>query len=212
VLALCVLGGLAAAWRYTALAELLTAQRLGEWARLARQSRWAPVVLILAYIPAAFVLFPRPLLTLVAVLAFGPLLGFAYGMLGVLAAAVATYYVGRGLRYQTVRRVLGERLDDAKQIFRGQTVLAVFAVNMVPVPPFGVQGIMAGAMRLKLWQYALGTLLAVLPGALLAMTFGHQVSAALDDPAKLSYGLVAAAVLLFAAFVYLGRRWASRRP
>ena len=206
-----MLGGLAAAWRYTPLAEMISAQRLTEWAGLARQSRWAPIVLILAYIPAAFVLFPRPLLTLVAVLAFGPLLGFTYGMLGVLAAALVTYYVGRGLRYQTVRRVLGERLDDAKDIFRGQTVLAVFAVNMVPVPPFGVQGIMAGAMRLKVWQYALGTLLAVLPGALLAMTFGHQLSAALEDPTKTSYAVIGAAVLLFAAFVYFGRRWAMRR-
>ena len=193
-----MLGGLAAAWRYTPLAEMISAQRLTEWAGLARQSRWAPIVLILAYIPAAFVLFPRPLLTLVAVLAFGPLLGFTYGMLGVLAAALVTYYVGRSLRYQTVRRVLGERLDDAKEIFRGQTVLAVFAVNMVPVPPFGVQGIMA-------------TLLAVLPGALLAMTFGHQLSAALEDPTKTSYAVIGAAVLLFAAFVYFGRRWATRR-
>jgi phospholipase D1/2 len=209
--ALGVLAGLAAAWHFTPLAEMITPQRLGEWARVVRQSRWAPFVLVVAYIPAAFVLFPRPLLTLIAVLAFGPLLGFTYGMLGILAAALVTYWVGRAVRYQTVRRVLGERLDEARHIFRGHAVLAVFAVNMVPVPPFGVQGIMAGAMRLNVWQYSLGTLLAVLPGALLATTFGNQIMAALEDPAQVSYWLMGAAVVLFAGFVYFARRWASRR-
>ena len=210
-LGLCALAVLAAAWRYTPLAEMITPQRMGEWARVVRQNRWAPIALILAYIPAAFVLFPRPLLTLISVLAFGPLLGFTYGIAGILAAALTTYWVGRGLRYQTVRRVIGEKLDEARHIFRGQTVLAVFAVNMVPVPPFGVQGIMAGAMRLNVWQYALGTVLAVLPGALLATTLGDQIAAALEDPAQVSYLAAVGAIALFILFMYWARRWASRR-
>lgn len=209
--AFCVLAALAAAWRYTPLAEMITPQGIGEWARVIRQSRWAPFALVLAYIPAAFVLFPRPLLTLIAVLAFGPLLGFTYGIAGILAAALATYWAGRGLRYQRVRRVFGAKLDEARHIFRGHAVLAVFAVNMVPVPPFGVQGIMAGAMRLNVWQYALGTLLAVLPGALLATTFGDQIVTALEDPSNVSYRLIGVAVVLFAGFVYFARRWALRR-
>jgi uncharacterized membrane protein YdjX (TVP38/TMEM64 family) len=107
--------------------------------------------------------------------------------------------------------VLGERLDEARHIFRGQTVLAVFAVNMVPVPPFGVQGIMAGTMRLNVWHYALGTVLAVLPGALLATTLGGQIAAAFEDPASFSYLVMGGAIVLFAVFVYCARRWALRR-
>ena len=39
-------------------------------------------------------MFPRPLITLFAVIAFGPWLGFVYSMTGILLAALVTYYVG----------------------------------------------------------------------------------------------------------------------
>ena len=86
---------LAAAWRFTPLAELVTAERIVGWARAVRGVPWAPLVVIALYTPAAFLMFPRPLLTLLMVIAFGPWLGFAYGMAGILIAALATYYAGR---------------------------------------------------------------------------------------------------------------------
>jgi phospholipase D1/2 len=202
---------LAAAWRYTPLAELLTPKNISAWSRMARQTRWAPIALVLAYTPAAFLMFPRPLLTLVSVVAFGAWLGLAYSIAGILGAAFATYFAGRFLPYERVRRILGDKLESASKALRGHAVIAVFAANMVPVPPFGVQGIIAGAIRLNVWQYALGTFLSLLPGALMITTFGHQISTALDDPSKVSYSLLAAVAVLFALFVYFGRRWAKQR-
>ena len=49
----------------------------------------------------------RPLLTLITVVAFGPWLGFAYSMLGIMIAALATYYTGRALPRDTVKRIAG---------------------------------------------------------------------------------------------------------
>jgi len=63
-----VIGVLGALWRFTPLAHYLTPQRLASWARVLRQSTWAQIALVLAFIPAAFVMFPLPLLILIAVL------------------------------------------------------------------------------------------------------------------------------------------------
>jgi hypothetical protein len=41
--------------------------------------------------------------------------------------------------------------------------------------------------------------------------FGDQISAALEDASKVGYGLVGAALLLLAAFIYLSRRWLRAR-
>ena len=204
-----VMAALAAAWRFSPLAEYLTPQRLAEWAAAARRTRWAPVVLVLAYTPAAFVLFPRPLLTVISVVAFGAWLGLAYAIAGILGAALATYFVGRYMPRRTVRRIVGDMLDDAAPIFRGHAVIGVFAANMVPVPPFGVQGVIAGCMRLSVWQYALGTLLSVLPTALLLALFGHQLSAGLNG--DVSVWLLGLPLVGMAIFAFLGRRWAERR-
>ena len=200
---------LAAAWRFSPLADYLTHERIAGWAHAARRTPWAPLLLILAYTPAAFVLFPRPVLTVISIVAFGAWLGLAYAVAGILGAALATYCVGRYTPREKVRRIVGDALDDAAQIFRGHAVVGVFAANMVPVPPFGVQGIIAGCMRLNVWQYALGTLLSVLPTAILLAFFGHQVSAGLEGNA--SVWLLGLPLLGMAIFVLLGRRWARRR-
>jgi len=203
--------GLAAAWRFTPLADVLTPEKIAQWARAVGGSRWTPVVLALIYTPGAFLMFPRPLLTLVTIVALGPKLGLACSMAGIMVAALATYSAGRFLDRGTVRRLAGERLDDATQVLRGHGVASIFAANMLPVPPFGIQGIIAGAIRIKLWEYALGTLLSLLPGALMITAFGQQIRTAFDDPSKVNYWLPALAAVAFGAFVYVGRRWAAKR-
>src|SRR5689334_5866378 len=96
-LALLALGvaALAAAWRYTPLAQFVSPQRIMGFARLAGSTKWAPFAVVAAYIPAAFVMFPRPLLSLFAIVAFGLWIGGLCVVLGVMAAALATYYAGR---------------------------------------------------------------------------------------------------------------------
>lgn len=209
--AVLVMAALAAAWRYSPLADYLTPHRLAEWARAARETRWAPIALILAYTPAAFILFPRPLLTLMSVVAFGAWLGLVYAVAGILGAALATYFVGRFMSRETVRRIVGDTLDEATQIFRGHAVVGVFAANMVPVPPFGVQGVIAGCMRLDVWQYSLGTLLSIVPSAAMLALFGRQVSTSLEGNGQVSYWLLGLPLLGIAIFAVLGRRWAQRR-
>lgn len=209
--ALVAIGALAGVWRFTPLAEYLTPHSLGTFARMLRESTWAPIALVLSFVPAAFVMFPLPVLILLAVLAFGPLAGLSYGMSGAAAAIVATYCAGRMMRYETLRSILGRKLDGARDLFQGHTVVAAFAVSTVPVPPFGVQGIIAGAMRVSFWQYAAGTLLAMLPGAVLAAVFGREIARGVQDGGSVSWPLLALAVIGFGLFGYLAKRWAARR-
>lgn len=206
-----VAAALAAAWRFTPLAEIITPHNLARWARAAGGSRWTPLVLVLAFTPGAFLMFPRPVLTLVTILALGAGLGLACSMGGILLAALATYGAGRFLKRETVRRLAGDKFGDAARVLRGHGIAAIFAANMLPVPPFGLQGIMAGAIRIKLWEYMFGTFLSLLPGALMITAFGQQIRTALEDPSKVNYWLPALAAVGFGLFVYFGRRWAAKR-
>jgi phospholipase D1/2 len=206
-----VLIALAAAWRYTPLREFITAERITAWARAARGTPWAPWVLVLAYTPAAFVMFPRPLLTLLAIIAFGTWLGFAYATAGVLVAAMVTFYLGRALREGTVKKIAGDHLDPVGKVMRKHGVVSIFALNQVPVPPFVVQGVIAGAVRMKAWEYAVGTVLGMLPALVAWTVFGHQITAALDDAENVSYWMVAVAVAALVLITFLTRRWFTRQ-
>jgi phospholipase D1/2 len=202
---------LAAAWRYTPLSELVTAERIIAWARAVRGMPWAPVVVVLIYTPAAFVMFPRPLLTLATVVAFGPWLGFVYGMAGILLSALATYYAGCIMPPKTVERLAGGKFDHLRKVLRQHGLAAMTAIRILPVAPFALESILAGAMRLKLWHYMLGTFIGMTPGVLATSVFGHQLTRALEDPSTINWWLVAAVLIAFVVLTWLVRRWFASR-
>ncbi len=202
---------LAAAWRYTPLSEFLTPQHIAGWARAARGTAWMPVAIVLVYTPASIVMFPRPLLTLFAVVAFGPWLGFAYSMSGIMLSALTLYLGGRSLPQERVKRIAGDGFDQLTARTRKHGLLAVFALRMTPITPFPVDGLVCGAARIRLFDYLAGTFLGIVPGVLATTVFGHQISRALEDFSRINYWILGGVVVFFVATTYWFGKWLSSK-
>jgi uncharacterized membrane protein YdjX (TVP38/TMEM64 family) len=155
-------------------------------------------------------MFPRPLITLFAVIAYGPWLGFATAMCGDVIAALSTYAVGRALPRDTVRQLAGDKADEISKAMRGHGVLPAFAASIAPVAPFIIVGMAAGAAGIKLWQYLLGNALGMAPGTLASTVFADQVSAALEDPSTINYWVLAGIGVGFLVLILIVRRWLAR--
>jgi len=196
-----------AAWKYTPLAQLADPDVIIKAAREFGSRPWAPIVVMLAYTPACVTMFPRPLITLFAIVAFGAWAGFGYALAGIVIAALATYLGGRLAGRARVRRLAGPKLNRVSEILRKRGLLAMTAVRLVPVAPFAVIGLVAGAIRVRVWHVALGTAIGNAPGTLATTVFGDQLQAALRDPSTINYWLVGAVLLLFAVAILLFRRW-----
>jgi phospholipase D1/2 len=202
-----VMAALAALWRFTPLAEFATAENVIGWAQQFASNWWAPVAIVLAYTPACFVMFPRPLITLAGVIAFGPWLGFLYALVGIVFSAAVTYFVGRRMRRDTVRRLAGKGLDRMVEVLKKHGLLAMTLLRLVPIAPFAVEGIVAGAVRLKLWHLLAGTAIGMLPGTLAATIFGDQLQTALSGGGEINWWLVAGIAALLGGGVWAVRRW-----
>ncbi len=200
---------LTAAWRYTPLAHVVTPENTIAWAKEFADQPWAPWAVMLAFTPACFVMFPRPLITLAGVVAFGPWLGFLYALFGIVASSVVTYYVGRRMRRDTVRRLAGARLDRMVDVLKKRGLLAMTLLRLVPIAPFAVEGIVAGAVRLKLWQLVAGTAIGMLPGTLVTTVFGDQLESALSG-GEINWWLVGGCAALLVGGTLLVKRWFSR--
>jgi uncharacterized membrane protein YdjX (TVP38/TMEM64 family) len=199
-IALAVLA-LALAWRYTPLAAIIAPERVIEWARSVGAVWWTPLVVMAAYSPAAFVMFPRPLITLFAVIAFGPWLGFVTAMTGIVGAALSTYYAGRVLPASTIRHLAGEKVDRMSAVLRRRGLIAVFAVRIIPVAPFFIEGMIAGTVRIKVWHYVVGTILGMAPGTLTTTVFGDFLATAIEDPSRINYWLLVGVALFFVVLI-----------
>jgi uncharacterized membrane protein YdjX (TVP38/TMEM64 family) len=208
VLGACAL--LTALWKYTPLAAWADADRVVDWASDFSQARWAPVLVLLAYTPASIVLFPRPLITLFAVAAFGAWHGFAYAFGGIMIAGLATYALGLRLDRQAVRGIARGRLNRLSQVMRRRGVIAMTAVRLVPVAPYAVVNVVAGAIRIEPLHFIMGTAIGILPGTLFATVFGDQLITGFRDPRSLNPWLIAALVGIagvLAAATWFMRRW-----
>jgi uncharacterized membrane protein YdjX (TVP38/TMEM64 family) len=128
-------------------------------------------------------------------------------MTGVLIASAAGYYAGRAFGRQTVRRIAGPRLNRLTQVLQRRGIIAITAVRLVPLAPFIVESMVAGAIHMKLWQLTVGTFLGMLPGTLMATVLGDAIESALQDPSRINWWFVGGVAGLLAATTYFVQRW-----
>ncbi|HEX4780036.1 MAG TPA: VTT domain-containing protein [Usitatibacter sp.] len=197
---------LALVWTHTPLKDYVTRENATRIGSAFTGLWWAPIAVVLAYTPASFIMFPRWIITMTAVLAFGAWEGFVLGFAGVILAGIATFAPGRLVHRETVRRLAGQRLKPLTRFMEQRGFVAVTLVRLVPIAPFPVVNLVMGAMRVRLWHFVLGTFLGMLPGMLAATVLSDQLAAALEDPSKVSWWLVAAAVAAVGALAWFGQR------
>ena len=203
---------LALVWTHTPLADIVTRDNALAIAETFSEYWWAPFVVVFAYTPASFIMFPRWIITMTAVIAFGPWQGFTCAMTGVIIAGIVTFLPGRLVERDTVRRLAGPRLKGVTNFMEQRGLLAVTLIRLAPIAPFPVVNLVMGAMRVKLWHFVVGTFIGMLPGMLAATVLSDQLAAALEDPARVNGWLIAAAVLLLCALAYFGQRMLRRHP
>jgi len=201
---------LTALWRWTPLAQSVSPEAVIGWAKDFGERWWAPAVVMLLYTPACLVMFPRPLITLAAVIAFGPWLGFGYALVGICASAVVTYYIGRRMKRDTVRRLAGPKLDRMIEVLKKYGLLAMTLLRLVPIAPFAVESIVAGAIHMRLWHVVAGTAIGLLPGTAATTLFGEAIETALTGAGPVNWWLVGIAVGLLGGGIVAVKRWFMR--
>jgi phospholipase D1/2 len=211
-LVIALAAGLALAWTHTPLARFITRENAVNLAEMLSLQWWAPIAVVVVYTPASLVMFPRWLLTMVAVIAFGPWKGFALAMTGALLAGLASFLPGRRVSPDTLRRLAGQRLQRVSDLVERRGLLAVVLLRLVPVAPFPVVNLLLGAMRVRLKHFVLGTIVGMLPGMVAATILSDQLAVALEDPARVNGWLIGGALAAFVALAYLGQRILRGRP
>jgi phospholipase D1/2 len=95
-------------------------------------------------------------------------------------------------------------------VLRRRGLIAMTAIRLVPIAPFPVVGLVAGAIRVKFSHFVLGTLFGMMPGAIVTTVFGDQLQSALRDPERINYWVIVGVIIVFAVGIYLVRRWFKR--
>lgn len=209
MLRLALLGGMALAviallvvWRWTPLGRLLTVHELVVLSQRLQNLPFSPVWFVLAYVVAAVLSIPITLLIGATGLFFGAPLGVLYALVGSMTSALVTYGIGYWLGRDAVRYFAGPRLNRLSERVARRGLLAVVILRVMPIAPFTIVNLVAGASQIVLRDYFFGTLIGMGPGIVLTVVFAHQLVHAVQHPTAASMavlGLIGCALVALSA-------------
>lgn len=205
-LILLILVGLAISWSWSPLRQWLDIAVIVDALKWYGQA-FGPVLATLGFAAALTLAVPLTFLTLVTLVAFGPIQGFFISIAAAALGAAVTFLLGKILGHEIVRRLGGTRVNLVSERLSRRGILAVVAVRMVPVAPFAIVNMIAGATHLSLRDMLLGTVVGMTPGTLLMMFFVDQIVDAIKRPGIAAFAIAVGLILLIVGGIFGLRKW-----
>lgn len=198
-------------WQVTPLQQFVDPALLAGWLDRIAARPWAPLALLAIYVVGGIFMFPVTILIALTAMTFGPWLGTAYATVGSMASAAVTYQLGAMAGKRMVRSVMGSRLDRISRGLAKRGVISVVTVRIVPIAPYTLVNLVAGASHIRFGDYLIGTLVGMLPGIVVMTALGDRLRELWENPDATSMGLVVLVLVVWVG-VSLGlQRLVSRR-
>jgi uncharacterized membrane protein YdjX (TVP38/TMEM64 family) len=108
-------------------------------------------------------------------------------------------------------RLAGRRLNRINRLISKQGATAVTAVRLLPVAPYSLVNLTAGAARVPFRDFVIGTLLGMSPGVVGITFFAKQLEQMIVSPSPFNF-IVLMAILVLMLLAILGlRRWITSK-
>lgn len=120
-----------------------------------------------------FVLTPTFVVEMMAGATFGPFLGATIAVLGNLIAAMALYVPGKHLGRSFLHPWLSRNLPATWKLICTQDHKIIFAMRWIPIFPFDLVSLIAGAAGFRPGRFLVMTAIGVLPQAVIFTSIGH---------------------------------------
>ena len=202
---------LAATWKWSPLAGYLDIDAMSEWIGSLSNNRLMPLIVVALYVLGGLVVFPVTVMVAITAVLFPPLIALALSVAGAMTSASVVYWIGRIVGRDFVRRVAGKRINQLSRRLARQGLLAMTIIRFIPVAPFSVVNLVAGASHIRFRDYFIGTLIGMTPGFIAITLFTESLISFLFQPNILNVTILIGITLAAVVFlIWLKRRIAGR--
>ncbi len=167
---------------------------------------WGLPALIGVFIFGAFIGVPQFVLISIAVVAFGPILGFAYSWVATLVSGAVTFFTGRLAGEPAIRRYGGNFANRMSAFIGRNAFLASAIVRTFPTGPFLLVNMAFGVSQASFAHYLAGMAVGILPKLMLVAFAGQSVLSALDGRPLLAIAAAGLAIALWVVLALYARR------
>lgn len=207
---------LAVAWRYLINAGVVSADKItallnavANW----QQLNWFMPVMIILYVILLSLMFPLTLLVIATGFLFDPVWAMLCATAGTLSSSAASFFIGHYAGREAIEKHGGGKTKKAERFMRNNATYSMIVINLLPIAPFTLTNMLAGAFRMQFIPYMTGSAIGIIPGLLAVILVGGQLGKILQasQPSQIWQG-VAVALLVIGALSILIVRISKSRP
>jgi uncharacterized membrane protein YdjX (TVP38/TMEM64 family) len=166
---------------------------------------WGALIFVVAYGLITLTPIPASVVSIAAGLTWGLGVGVLLVYAGALIGAGLAFVIGRALGREAVERFTGARVARVDNMLRRRGLAALIIVRLVPVLPFMVINYTAGLTGVRRRDYAIGTMVGILPGTIAYVAVGAY-GTTLGWPFYLAVGGLAALTIVGVIYAVIVRR------
>lgn len=203
--------GLLALWRWTSLENYLNVEAVTDFARVIKEYPFSPVLVPATYILLSLLSFPVTLMIMATIVVYGPWLGGAYALVGVLLSAMTMFFLGNFLGKEFIARFSGSLINRINQRLKESGLMAIIAFRIIPVAPFSIINLIAGVSAIQLKDFFWGTFIGILPGIVAIAMVADRLSKSLRQPDMTSYTALFAVVVVAIGGLAFFKKWIQKR-
>ncbi len=203
--------GLASAWRWTPLGDILSPDLIGRYLYSIGSIEARAAVAVGGFILASLLMVPVTLLAVIGGVVFEGWQAFIYVLVGAMGASAIGFFGGKFLGHGAIERLSGSRLEQLSKRLAKRGTVAVAILRLVPIAPFAVFNLVAGSSHLGARQFLLGTLLGMAPSLGAITLFSNSLWEALTAPSFTNVAIALGVGGLLVVFAWLAKRWLRSR-
>jgi uncharacterized membrane protein YdjX (TVP38/TMEM64 family) len=202
---------LAVLWRWTPLGDWIdldTAAAVGQWID---NRPFTPLLVMATYIVAGPLGVPITLMIITTIMVFGPWTGMFYALAGAELSAMATFFIGHLLGRDAVKRFAGSRVNRLSKILASRGIVTIITLRIIPVAPFSVINVIAGVSDIRFRDFAVGSLIGMIPGVIAIGLLADRMVASLREPTMTQIVILLAVAAVVLSALYALRHWLRRK-
>ncbi len=169
----------------------------------------APLAVVPAFIAGSLVVAPVTAMIALCALVFDPWVASLAAIAGTLAATAVNHEIGRHLGRVVAGRAPRSLIERMRSLGRSSDAWSLAGLRLIPLAPFTVINLLAGASHVPLRDFLLGTLLGMGPGTVLICFSVDRARAALAGEPIFEPWLVV--VIAAAGVALIGMRLLQQR-
>ena len=191
--------------------DVVDRETVEKWLVETKQLPFAPLLLICIFVIAGMLGISLNLLLVVSVVVFGPIVTFLCGYAGAHLSALAGFTFGRKFGTPLLEKRFADSLERLGDHLQRRGIVSVAVLRILPVAPFPVVNVAAGASKVSWSHFNWGTLAGMFPGMLAVVILTYQLDEAISNPGWQSFlWLAAVATIIAVCIVAVWKTLSSR--